>query len=203
MTAADPPSRPADPPTSAPPEQASPHSLGNRIARLAWGVVQATAFRYSPRPLHRVRNRMLRSFGAKLDPTARVYPRAKVWAPWNLEMGPFACIADDVDCYCVRPIRIGAHSTISQYAHLCGATHDYTVEAHPLVPMPITIGERVWVAAGAFVAPGLTIPDGVVLGAHAVLTSSPPAWTVMAGNPAKPIKPRTLAGTHDNSEPSA
>lgn len=181
--------------TNAPvPEQDSPHSLGNRLTRVVWGIAYALLFRHSPRPLHFWRNWMLRAFGAKMHATARVYPRARIWHPRNLVMDAHACIADDVDCYNVRTIRIGECSTISQYSYLCGATHDFEDPAHVLVPKPITIGASVWIAADVFVAPGITIPDGVVVGARSSVFKDLPAWTVCVGNPAKPIKPRVIRG---------
>lgn len=175
-----------------PPEQSSPHSLGNRAARLAWGIVCLLFFRPSPRPLHFWRNSLLRLFGAKLHPTARVYPRCRVWAPWNLEMGAHSCLADEVDCYCVRRITIGDNSTVSQYSYLCGATHDHTDPRQPLVPMPITIGSRCWIAADVFVAPGITIGDGTVVGARSSVFRDLPPWVIAHGTPARPAGERRL-----------
>ena len=77
-------------------ERQSTHSVGNRLMRGVWGLVQTTLFRLSPRPFHRWRNWLLRLFGARLHPTARVYPRARIWAPWNLQMGAYATIGEDV-----------------------------------------------------------------------------------------------------------
>jgi putative colanic acid biosynthesis acetyltransferase WcaF len=174
------------------PEQASPHSAGNRIARLAWGVVYVLLFRFSPRPLHFWRNLLLRIFGAKLHPTARVYPRAKIWAPWRLTMGERACIADDVDAYNVGGLTIGANSTVSQYSYLCGATHDFEKRSHPLVPMPIVIGHSAWVAADVFVAPGVAIGAGPIVGGRAAVFPPLPAWVVAMGSPAKAVKERVI-----------
>lgn len=170
----------------------SPHSAGNRAARVLWCVVQATLFRLSPRPAHGWRNRLLRLFGAHLHPTARVYPRARVWGPWNLTMGPHATIADDVDVYCVDQISIGERSVISQYAYLCGATHDHTLRSRPLVPKPITIGSGVWIAADVFVGPGVTIGDDTVVGARSGVFSDLPAMTICTGTPARPVRERTF-----------
>lgn len=187
---------PADPASPEPipvPEQDSPHSLGNRLARVAWAFAYVLLFRPSPRPLHRWRNLLLRAFGAKLHPTARVYPKAKIWAPWNLVMGPHACIADDVDVYDVRPITIGESSTVSQYSYLCGATHDFEAPDHPLVPKPITLGRNVWIAADVFIAPGVTIHDGTVVGARSTVLTDLEGWVVAVGSPAKAVKPRNIA----------
>ncbi|MBL4591495.1 MAG: hypothetical protein JKY96_05995 [Phycisphaerales bacterium] len=155
-------------------------------------MVQATVFRFSPRPLHKWRMFLLRLFGADVSMNARVYPRAKVWGPWNLIMDDFATLADDVDCYCVKPIRIGKRSTVSQYSYLCGATHDHEDPRLALIPKEITIGEDVWIAADVFVAPGVTVGDGVVVGARSSVFGDLPEWTVCFGSPAKPKGPRTL-----------
>lgn len=198
-TATPPPPGPAAAPAPGPvvtpvPEQDSPHSRANRAARVLWALAYALLFRPSPRPLHRWRNLLLRAFGARLHPTARVYPKARIWAPWNLAMGAHACIADDVDVYNVRPITVGESSTVSQYSYLCGATHDFEHPDHPLVPLPITIGKNVWVAADVFVAPGVTIADGTVVGARSTVLKDLPAWTVAVGYPARPVKPRIMRG---------
>lgn len=56
----------------------------------------------------------------------------------------------------------------------------------------IVLGEHVWICAEAFVSLGVRIPDGVVLGARALLTKSiDESWTVHAGHPAKQIGPFT------------
>lgn len=179
-------------PTTDPPAKGkpSPHSARNRAGRVAWGMVQATLFRWSPRPLHRWRNALLCFFGAQLHPTARVYPRARIWGPWNLTMGPHATIADDVDCYCVETITIGEGAVISQYSYLCGATHDFEQRARPLIPMPIRIGAGVWVAADVFVGPGVTIGEHSVVGARSSVFADLPAWAICFGSPAKPVRDR-------------
>lgn len=168
----------------------SPHSLKNRIMRLLWAITQATIFRHSPRPLLRWRAFLLRLFGADVTKKSRIYPKARIWGPWNLTMGDHATLADDVDCYCVARITIGANTTISQYTYLCGATHDFEDIGFPLRPQPITIGERVWVAADSFIAPGVTISDGAVVGARSSVFKDVEPWTVNAGSPSKQLRPR-------------
>ncbi|MBI2685998.1 MAG: putative colanic acid biosynthesis acetyltransferase [Acidobacteria bacterium] len=172
----------------------SPHSLSNRLLRAVWNAAHLLLFRPSPRVLHVWRRTLLRCFGARLGPGVHIYPSAKVWAPWNLRMDAHACLGPSVDCYNVAPITIGEFATVSQYAHLCAATHDYSVLSMPLVTRPIQIGARAWVAAGAFVGPGVTLGDGAVVGARSVVNKDVPAWTVVAGNPARVLKPRVVAG---------
>lgn len=169
------------------------HLSGSSVfLRAIWGGVWLLFFRTSPRPFHWWRSFLLRLFGAKLGRGVHPYPSARVWAPWNLEMGDHSCLSEHVDCYCVDRIRIGAHSTISQYSFLCSASHDYSRHEFPLVSAPIVIGDQVWIAADVFVAPGVEIGDGVVVTARSSLFDSLPPWIVATGNPAVPVKARVV-----------
>ena len=174
------------------PDRQSPFSPGHRLGRALWGIAQATLFRLSPRPFHRWRNWLLRLFGARLHPTARVYGRARIWAPWNLVMEAYATLADDVDAYAANTITIGPHATVSQYSYLCAASHDFEDVAHPLVTAPIVIGGRCWIAADVFVGPGVTIGDGTVVGARSAVFCDLPPWSVAMGTPAKVVRQRRL-----------
>lgn len=169
-------------------------SLGwmNKLARVAWAVVWTTLYRPSPRPLHGWRRFLLRCFGAKIGANAHPYPASWVWAPWNLEMGDHACLADGVDCYSVAPVRLGRSALVSQRAFLCAATHDYNDPTFPLVAKPITVADGAWVAAEAFVGPGVTVGEGAVVGARACVTRNVEPWAVVAGNPARVIKRRVM-----------
>ena len=170
-------------------------TLGNKIARTLWQFVWLVLYRPTPRLLHRWRCLLLKIFGAKLGKDVHMYPSARIWAPWNLEMGDHSCLSDSVDCYCVDKIYIGAYSTVSQYSFLCTASHDYTIESMPLLTAPITIGDRVWITSDVFVGPGVTIGDGAVVTARSSVFCDLPPWHVAKGNPASAYKPREFEGS--------
>lgn len=179
------------------PQQSSPHTTSNRLARFAWGIVYTLFIRPSPRFAHKYRNIIYRLMGARLAPTARIYPTARVWLPSNLTMAEHSCIGDHTDIYNVAPITIGPRSTVSHYSFLCTASHDFEDPTQPLTTAFITLGENVWLAADVFIAPGCTIPDGVVLGARSSVFTTKgdaalPAWHLCAGSPARAIRPRVL-----------
>ena len=172
----------------------SPHSLTlvSKFARALWQTVWLLLYRPSPRIFHAWRSLLLKMFGAKLGKSVHAYPSSRIWAPWNLEMGDHSCLSEHVDCYCVDKIRIGAHATVSQYSFLCTASHDYTDLAMPLVTAPITIGERAWITADVFVAPGVNIGEGAMIFARSSVFHDVEPWTVAAGNPSKSVKPRII-----------
>lgn len=169
-------------------------TYGNKVARSAWLLVWWMLYRPTPRQFHMWRCLLLRLFGAKIGKSVHPYPSARIWAPWNLEMGDHACLGDRVDCYCVAKVRIGAHSTVSQYSFLCTASHDYTQASMPLVAAPIIIGDRVWITADVFVGPGVIVGDGAVVTARSSVFTDLPPWHVARGNPAQAFKPRPYEG---------
>lgn len=170
----------------------SPHSLGNKIARVLWTLACAIAFRCTPKPFYAWRRLLLRIFGAKLAAGTIIHANVRIWAPWNLEMEDHACLAPSVDCYNVAPIRIGARTTVSQYSYLCAATHDYTKRGLPLKPAPISIGSDVWICADVFIGPGVTVGEGAVVGARSSVYKDIQPFVVVAGNPAKVLKKRVV-----------
>jgi putative colanic acid biosynthesis acetyltransferase WcaF len=160
-------------------------SLGNRMARALWGVVWLLLFRPSPRPLHAWRRLLLRLFGARLGEHVNVHASVKIWAPWQLTIGNRVGIASSVSLYNMATMTIGDHCVVSQGAHLCGGSHDIDSPNFQLMAKPITLEPHVWVCADAFVGLGVTIAEGCVLGARAVVVKSiADPWTVWAGNPA-------------------
>jgi putative colanic acid biosynthesis acetyltransferase WcaF len=142
--------------------------------------------------MHRWRSFVLRFFGARLGRGCRIYPGATIWAPWNLVCADEVSVANHVNLYNQAPIELGYRCIISQNSHLCTGTHNYRSPQFELMASPITIGRHAWVCADVFIGPGVTIGDGAVIGARAVVVRDMPEWTVCAGHPCKPIKPREM-----------
>jgi putative colanic acid biosynthesis acetyltransferase WcaF len=167
-------------------------SLKIRLQRSLWNVVYYCFFRYSPRPFHEWRSFILRSFGAKVGKHVHIYPGVKIWAPWNLELNDECGVANGAILYSQNKIYLGYRSIISQGAHICTGSHDYTKKGHPLITSPIHIGRQSWIAAEAFIHPGVNIGEGAVIGARSVVTEDMPPWMVCTGHPCKPLKERVF-----------
>ncbi|WP_282069429.1 putative colanic acid biosynthesis acetyltransferase [Olleya namhaensis] len=168
-------------------------SRKHQIARLLWSVVWLVLARPLPRSIGNTWKLMLlRLFGAKIHAKAVVYSSVRVYAPWNLEMHEYACLAPEVDCYNVAKVTIGAHATVSQKTYLCTASHDITKSDNPLITAPIILKDQSWVGASAFIGLGVTIGQGAVVGATASVYKDVEFWTVVGGNPAKFIKKRVI-----------
>lgn len=163
----------------------------HRMARLAWFWVWLLFFRLTPRwSMNGWRRFLLRAFGARIGIGAVVRPSCRIWAPWNLTMGPLACIADDVDCYCTAPITLGSKVTVSQKSLLYTVACNLDDPGRSLDAEPIVIEDFAWVAAGGFVGPGVRVGRGAVVGAYGVVTADVAPWHIIGGNPARFIRLR-------------
>ncbi|PZX52077.1 DapH/DapD/GlmU-related protein [Algoriphagus chordae] len=165
-------------------------SFKNRVGRLIWWLVCLLFFRYTPKNFHVWRRAILRLFGAQIGRKCHIYPKARIWAPWNLKMEDESSIADGSIIYSQDLIHIGFRTIISQGVHICAGTHDHRYRGFPLITKPIYIGDWVWIAAEAFIHPGVSIGDGCVIGARSVVTKNMPKWMVCSGFPCEPLKPR-------------
>lgn len=172
----------------------APYPLSEYIKRFLWELVQATLIRWSPRRAHGWRRAWLKAFGAKLTATSHTKSTTKVRHPWLLEMGEWSTLAEDVEIYNLGWIRIGNHTTVSQRAWLCAGTHDYTRFELPLIRPSIVVGDGVWVCAGAFIGPGVTVGHNAIVAACSVVTKDVAEATIVGGNPAKLIKQRPWPG---------
>jgi putative colanic acid biosynthesis acetyltransferase WcaF len=177
---------------SRPLEGGASFSLGNRLHRLAWNLSWLLLARFTPPPLHAWRRLVLRCFGARLGRGVRVHGSARIWLPANLDLQDQVLIGPGARIYNQGRIVIGTCSVISQRAHLCASSHDISDPDFQLVLRPIVIGDRCWVAAEAFVGPGVTVGDGAIIGARAALFEDAQAGGVYSGNPARLIKSRAL-----------
>ena len=168
-------------------------SLSNKIRRAVWNITYLILFRpFSLRFFKKWRIMILRVFGANVSWTSMVNSNVKIWAPWNLELGDYSCLGPRVNCYNQGLISLKNNVTVSQDCSLCASSHDYTSKRHDLFLSPITIHDNAWIAAEAFIGPGVTIGKGSVIGARSAVFKDTEPWTVAGGNPAKFIKNRVL-----------
>ena len=167
-------------------------TLSSRLYRLAWSITWVLLASWTPNMLFGWRRFLLRLFGAKIAPTAGIYPTARIWSPANLEVGDYAFIAARVTVYSMAKITFAPYSLASQDASVVAGTHDIESEDFQLQARPITIGRRAWIAAEAFVGPGVTVGEGAVLGARGCAFKDLEPWTVYVGNPARAIKARKV-----------
>jgi acetyltransferase-like isoleucine patch superfamily enzyme len=95
-------------------------------------------------------------------------------------------------------VTVGPHGLFAAYTYLVGGGHEFARADVPVLEQErpsrgITLGEDVWLGAGAKVMDGVTIGDHVVVGAGAVVTEDLPAGVVALGVPARVVRSREQA----------
>jgi putative colanic acid biosynthesis acetyltransferase WcaF len=155
-----------------------------------WWFVQATLFRGSPQLLYGFRRWLLRRFGARIGKGVIIRPSVSIPYPWKLKIGDYSWIGDDAVLYCFADITIGNDVVVSQNCYLCAGTHDYRSPGFEIQAFPIVIEDEAWVAADVFVAPGVTIGKGAVVGSRSSVFTDLPAMMVCIGTPARPVHAR-------------
>ena len=115
---------------------------------------------------------MLRLFGAQIGRHVNVYPSSRIYMPWNVSIGEWSALGEDVLLYSLGKVVIGRRVTLSYRAHVCAGTHDFSDARLPLLKPPVTLEDDAWVGTEAFVGPGLTVGAGAIVGARAVVVRS-------------------------------
>jgi putative colanic acid biosynthesis acetyltransferase WcaF len=162
-----------------------------QLRRVLWGL-GSLLFRFSPRPCFGWRRFVLRCLGAQIGAHVNTYPSTRIYFPWNLAIGDWSAIGEGVLVYNLGQVKIGSRATISHGAHLCAGTHEYTQAELSLLKPAVVINDQVWICTDAFVGPGVTVGEGAVVGARAVVVKDVAPWTVVAGNPARILKKREI-----------
>jgi putative colanic acid biosynthesis acetyltransferase WcaF len=166
----------------------SPYSFREKVRMGSWWAIEASFFRNSLHKMNGLRCLLLRLYGAKVGSNTFIHPKAKIWFPWNLEIGSNAGIGFDALIYNLAYVHIGDYATISHRVHVNTASHDYTDPGFRLVTRPIHIGEGAFVGTDSYIGLGVAIGKMAVIGARSVVVSDQPDFTVCFGHPCKPHK---------------
>ena len=160
----------------------------SRFKEAAWWVVRALFFQtILPWP-SALRVALLRLFGATVGEGVVVRSRVNITFPWRFSAGNHVWIGEEVLVLSLAPVVIESNCCISQRAFLCTGSHDFFSPAFTLQTSPITIREGSWVAAGAFIAPGVQVgPESMVAAGSVALADVPPR-AIVRGNPAVVVK---------------
>lgn len=133
---------------------------------------------------------MLRCFGARIGTGVIVRPTVKTQFPWKVSIGDFSWIGDDVVLYSLGTINIGRHAVVSQKTYLCTGSHDLAELDFRIFSRPVVIEDECWLATDVYVAPGVTIGKGTLVGARSSVFKDLPAGKICMGSPARVVKDR-------------
>lgn len=142
-------------------------------------------------PSHSVRNWLYRQAGMRLDPTSSIHWRAEFYAPELIEIGPHCTIGDSAFLDGRSGLTIGASVNLGSHVSIYTRQHDVDDPDFAEVGAPVRIEDHAWVSSHAILLPGVTIGEGSVVAAGAVVARSVPPYTLVGGNPARHIRDRS------------
>jgi putative colanic acid biosynthesis acetyltransferase WcaF len=148
----------------------------------------ATPFPW-PNKLKRV---LLRMFGASVGKGVIIRPGVSVHFPWRLKVGDHCWIGDSCVLLSIAPITFEDHVALAHEVYVAAGGHDIRSATMAGQHAPVLVKTGTWIASRAFVGPGVTIHERVVVGAGAVVMKDVGPDVVVAGNPAKVIRPRVI-----------
>lgn len=155
-----------------------------------WWLVDVLFFRASPQFMYGWRRFLLKVFGASVGKNVIIRPSAKITYPWKVSLGDNSWIGDDVVLYSLGRIAIGKNSVISQRSYICTGDHDMNSISFDIRARDVVIEDEVWLCTDVFVAPGVSICSGVVVGARSSVFKNLTKTGVYNGSPAKFIRER-------------
>ena len=171
-----------------------PHNFRGRSSFIVqlWWFIDFFFFKLSPQIMYGWRRFLLRLFGAKIGKNVIIRPSVTITYPWKVKIGDYSWIGDNVELYSLGEIEIGSHVVISQKSYLCTASHKYDQKDFSIYSQKIIIEDECWLATDVYVAPGVTIGKGTVVGARSSVFKNLPVGKVCVGSPAKVIKDRIV-----------
>lgn len=131
---------------------------------------------------------LLRTFGAQVGQRVVIRAHVNITFPWRFRAGDDVWLGEEVLILSLAPVVIESNVCISQRAFLCTGSHDFRAEHFDLITKPITVRARSWVAAQAFIAPGVEIGAGSMIAAGSIVLENVPPKSLVRGNPAVVVK---------------
>ena len=124
-----------------------------------------------------------------LEGNFKVYSGSKIYVNDNatLKIG-WGYMNSDVKISCFEQIEIGKHVVISENVHIRDSDNHKIHFPEHFQTAPIKIGDHVWIGINAIILKGVTIGNGAVIAAGALVNKDVPPNSIVAGVPAKVIK---------------
>ena len=109
----------------------------------------------------------------------------------DITVGSFSRVG--IGSVVIGPVSVGNQVIIAQHVVISGLNHTYEsvdlpIRQQPVVSQPVVIEDECWIGSNAVITAGVRIGKHAVVAAGSIVTKNVPAYTVVAGNPARIIK---------------
>lgn len=155
-------------------------------------------------PLIGLRLRLFEATGVRFADrqTTGILLGTRIWSADRLFIGPDTVINRECRIEATGGITIGRSVNLAHAVRLQTGSHNIRSNGFESLAKPITIGDYVWICEAAMVIGGVTIGEGAVVMAGAVVTRDVEPWTIVGGVPARPLGTRPRVSYKQNFRPS-
>ena len=143
---------------------------------------------------------VLRLLGAQIDRSAVLYGGFEIRSPRKLKIGANSVIGHRAVLDARGGLTIGEKVNFSSEVMVWTAQHDYRSPTFDTDFEPVVIGDYVWLGPRCILLPGVTIGEGAVVAAGAVVSKNVEPYTVVGGVPAQKIADRPNKLTYDPAQ---
>lgn len=141
-------------------------------------------------PSHRIRNFFYRRSGVTLPRSSSIHWRAEFYAPGGIVVGEHCIIGDSCFLDGREGITFADNVNVGSHVSIYTRQHDVDSPDFAEVGAAVRVCRYSWVASHAVILPGVTVGEGAVVAAGAVVTRDVPPYTLVGGNPARVIRAR-------------
>lgn len=179
-----------------PQEMSGTRLIKDAISRFFQSYYRYSVFQVARIPSHHVRKFLYKNlYRVKMSEESVVYFGAELRGSWNLSVGRGSIIGDNALLDARRcGIRIGSNVNVGSNVSMYTGQHNYNDPYfRPTINNvgPITIDDRAWIGPNVIILHGVTIGEGAVVAAGAVVTKDVEPYALVGGVPAKKIGERT------------
>ncbi|MFA0512874.1 WcaF family extracellular polysaccharide biosynthesis acetyltransferase [Vibrio breoganii] len=168
------------------------NSIKFNILVVLWTLVRASFFLTSLPFPSRLKVFWLRSFGAHVGSGVVIKPNVNIKYPWNLTIGDYSWVGENVWVDNLAKVKIGCHCCLSQGSYILTGSHNYKHERFTLIVSEVEIEDGSWVGAKSTVCPGVTVGKFAVLTVGSVARQDLLPDGIYSGNPAQLTRKRTF-----------
>lgn len=168
------------------------HIGAGNFKNILWYFCNILFVKCSLQPLSVIKVCLLRLFGAKIGKGVVIKPGVNIKYPWNLSIGDYSWIGENVWIDNLAKVKIGNNVCVSQGAMLLCGNHDYKRPTFDLMVKPIVIEDGAWVGAQSTVCPGVTMHLHSVLAVGSIASKDLMPYSIYRGNPAVKVAERVM-----------
>lgn len=141
-------------------------------------------------PVRALRHGILRLLGMQLGDGSVIFMGSEIRSPAKIIIGCRSIVGHGCVLDGRGGLRIGSDVNLSSNAMVWTAQHDPQSPHFETRFAPVVINDRAWISCRTVILPGVTIGEGAVVAAGAVVTKSVESYTLVGGIPARPIGKR-------------